>query len=78
MEQKNENENEYPPDNRQKADTHRLPAAQSTLKEMVEPRQVFLNEFLTKNEFDGPMIRHFPAPLCTIPHHRANPMSEGY
>ncbi|WP_124523490.1 MULTISPECIES: hypothetical protein [unclassified Burkholderia] len=31
-EQKNENANEYLPDNQQKSDTHRLPAAQSTLK----------------------------------------------
>ncbi|MCR4470614.1 hypothetical protein [Burkholderia sp. SCN-KJ] len=53
MEQTNENENEYPPDNRPKTGTNRIPATQSTINKMAEPRQAPLNEFLTKMNSTG-------------------------
>ncbi|WP_124667597.1 hypothetical protein [Burkholderia sp. Bp8986] len=52
-EQKNENANEYLPDNQQKIRYAPITSRPINPQEMIEPRQVLLNEFLTKNEFTG-------------------------
>ncbi|WP_321812718.1 MULTISPECIES: hypothetical protein [unclassified Burkholderia] len=52
-EQKNENANEYLPDNQQKIRYAPITSRPINHQEMIEPRRVLLNEFLTKNEFTG-------------------------